>query len=239
MIVEREALAADEVNEAWIPVYKSDVHEGETEVSFRKLQLNLNYLTQGNNHHRIRFSIYSFDANDKEEKGALYGCLLTTVNDLMNNFQQERELINNKALIKVAGTISFSDFIIINQPSFVEYLKSGWFINLSVAIDFTASNGERHNVDLDGELNDYECAILEVGNILEPYAYKKKFAGFGFGGIPTYQNIEKVSHCFNLNGQNDPTIDGLENVLDQYRKAQEGTTLWGPTHFENVLKMIL
>ena len=76
--------------------------------------------------------------------------MLTSVFDLENNYQQERELINEKAKVKVAGTISFLDFAIINQPSFVEYLKSGWFINLSVAIDFTASNGERHNVDLDG-----------------------------------------------------------------------------------------
>ena len=58
---------------------------------------------------------------------------------------------------------------------------------MSVAVDFTASNGTRHDVSESGdELNDYELAILEVGNILEPYAYKEKVAGFGFGGIPRY-----------------------------------------------------
>ena len=54
-----------------------------------------------------------------------------------------------------------------------------------MAIDFTASNGDRHTIQMD-DLNDYELAILEVGKVLEPYAYKSKFAGFGFGGIPTY-----------------------------------------------------
>jgi len=34
------------------------------------------------------------------------------------------------------------NFTVIHKPSFVEYLRSGWFINMSVAIDFTASNGE-------------------------------------------------------------------------------------------------
>ena len=45
LIVEREALASDEIDDAWIPVYKSDVKYGETEVSFPKLQINLNFLT--------------------------------------------------------------------------------------------------------------------------------------------------------------------------------------------------
>ena len=110
--------------------------------------------------------------------------------------------------------MAFQDFEILDQPSFVEYLKAGWFVNLSVAIDFTASNGKRHDVDVDGQLNDYELAILEVGNILEPYAYKQKFAGFGFGGVPGYQGADTVSHCFNLNGDRDPTINGLENLLE-------------------------
>jgi hypothetical protein len=59
----------------------------------------------------------------------------------------------------------------VDKPSFVEYLKSGWFINLAVAIDFTASNKDRHLIKKEG-LNDYETAIRDVGHILEPYAYK-------------------------------------------------------------------
>jgi hypothetical protein len=63
------------------------------------------------------------------------------------------------------------------MPSFVEYLRSGWFINLTVAIDFTASNGEPfepnslHKINEDGSHNMYEMAIDAVGKILEPYAY--------------------------------------------------------------------
>lgn len=56
-----------------------------------------------------------------------------------------------------AGSIKFDKFTIIEKPSFVEYLRSGWFINMSVAIDFTASNGEPsdpnslHRIDLTGQ----------------------------------------------------------------------------------------
>ena len=33
-------------------------------------------------------------------------------------------------------------FNIVKMPNFIDYLRSGWAINMSVAIDYTASNGE-------------------------------------------------------------------------------------------------
>ena len=60
---------------------------------------------------------------------------------------------------------------------------------MSVAIDYTASNGSPTDTDSLHYLhptipNKYETAIRNVGSIMEHYAYGKKFAGFGFGGIP-------------------------------------------------------
>jgi hypothetical protein len=42
----------------------------------------------------------------------------------------------------IAGNFKIDSFTIFERPSFMEYLRSGWAINLSLAIDFTASNGE-------------------------------------------------------------------------------------------------
>ena len=36
----------------------------------------------------------------------------------------------------------------------------------------------------DNKPNMYEEAMRNVGTIMENYAFKKKFAGFGFGGVP-------------------------------------------------------
>lgn len=73
-----------------------------------------------------------------------------------------------------------------------EYLRSGWYINMSVAIDYTASNGDPENPSslhhyISGQTNlpnPYEIAMRKVGGILETYAYKKRFAAYGFGGVP-------------------------------------------------------
>jgi len=74
---------------------------------------------------------------------------------------------------------------------------------------------------------------------LEGYAHKRKFAGFGFGGIPNYLGLDQVSHCFNLNGDQDPTITGLRNLRKEYRRAVLGVTKWGPTFYASVFKMVL
>lgn len=62
-------------------------------------------------------------------------------------------------------------------------------MNLSLAIDYTASNGAYTNPtslhSLNGQ-NQYEKAILCVGSILEAYDYDKSNAVYGFGGIPKF-----------------------------------------------------
>ena len=62
-------------------------------------------------------------------------------------------------------------------------------------------------------------------------------AAYGFGGIPEYQGYTEVSHCFSLNGNEDPTIIGLQNLGIEYKKAVSGTKMWGPTLFNPLLKI--
>jgi len=60
---------------------------------------------------------------------------------------------------------------------------------LSVAIDFTGSNGNPSlpsSLHYLNEYNQYEQAIMSVGSILECYDLDKMFPVFGFGGIPHF-----------------------------------------------------
>lgn len=87
--------------------------------------------------------------------------------------------------------MTFNDFRVIENANFVDYLRSGWQLSLSVAIDFTASNGQvsdptsLHKI---GDDNEYGQAIKQVGDVLEPYDQFKNFPSFGFGGIPRFMN---------------------------------------------------
>ena len=57
--------------------------------------------------------------------------------------------------------------------------------------------------------------MTHVGKILDTYAYKHKFMAYGFGGKPP--GATSVSHCFSLNGCDDPSINGLDNLISTYR----------------------
>ena len=63
--------------------------------------------------------------------------------------------------------------VLVNQPSFISYLRSGMNINLTKGIDFTGSNGaytdSRSLHYLQRGMNDYEKAIRSCGDILAYY----------------------------------------------------------------------
>lgn len=130
-----------------------------------------------------------------------------------------------------------SKSIITKNYTFVDYLKAGVEIGLSVAIDFTGSNGNPKDPKslhfINGmEPNQYERAIGSCGNIVAYYDYDQLFPCFGFGarinGQPT--------PLFNLNFQQDPNINMVENIIGAYHNAINVVQLWGPTNFGPIIR---
>lgn len=68
------------------------------------------------------------------------GSCKTNVSDMVNR-NNNIELFNTYTRAD-AGRMIIEHIELIEKPSFIDYLRSGWQINLHVAIDFTASNGE-------------------------------------------------------------------------------------------------
>ena len=46
-----------------------------------------------------------------------------------------------------AGVVYIENVFIKEKPNFIDYLRSGWCINTSFAVDFTASNGDMEDAD--------------------------------------------------------------------------------------------
>jgi hypothetical protein len=57
--------------------------------------------------------------------------------------------------------------------------------------------------------------------------------------VPRYLGTSSVSHCFNLNGQQDPSVDGLANLFAVYKHAIQHSSLSGPTYFAPILNVVL
>ena len=128
------------------------------------------------------------------------------------------------------------------RHTFLEYIFGGCEIQLSVAIDFTLSNGDPSDRDslhyLDMSRNEYLNAIRSVGNILQYYDSDKHIPVLGFGAtVPPSTN--RASHCFALNGNIfDPEVDGMDGVVEAYKNALRNVNLYGPTNFAPIIELI-
>eukprot|EP00290_Baffinella_frigidus_P005119 CAMPEP_0180130376 /NCGR_PEP_ID=MMETSP0986-20121125/7835_1 /TAXON_ID=697907 /ORGANISM="non described non described, Strain CCMP2293" /LENGTH=591 /DNA_ID=CAMNT_0022070145 /DNA_START=67 /DNA_END=1842 /DNA_ORIENTATION=- len=126
-----------------------------------------------------------------------------------------------------------------HQATFLEYIAGGTQISVFVAIDFTASNKpvtnpeSLHHMD-DKGWNQYQQAIIAVGEILDKYDQDKMFDCYGFGAkLPDGQ----ISHCFALNGSvANSKVPGVQGILGAYQTALTSLTLYGPTNFEPTIK---
>jgi hypothetical protein len=166
-----------------------------------------------------------------------YGEIYTSLMQLANG-ETEYNLHQIDSQSTVPGaTFEFRNLYIEERPSFFDFLNSGWEINLTVAIDFTASNGpvmypdSLHYIDPRGNPNQYEAAITTVGSILENYDTDKLIPAFGFGGIPMYDQTETVNHCFHLNGAPQPECNRVAGLLEAYKFSLNNIKLYGPTFF--------
>ncbi|KAG2694920.1 hypothetical protein I3760_08G166500 [Carya illinoinensis] len=138
------------------------------------------------------------------------------------------------------GELYVDQFCEKEQYSFLDYVSCGFELNFMVAVDFTASNGNPwnpdslHYIDPSGQLNSYQKAIMEVGEVVQFYDSDRCFPAWGFGG-KTFDGT--ISHCFNLNGiAGSFEVEGVEGIMYAYASALHYVTLAGPTLFGQVIK---
>ena len=138
-------------------------------------------------------------------------------------------LISNNSRINILNNSK-----IIRNFNFIDYLKSGVTIKLTIGIDFTSSNKPPEDPSslhyLSDSMNDYELAIKACGSIVAYYDYNQSFPVYGFGAILKGAN-KKPNMCFNINFKQNPEIYTIDNVIQEYRNCFQYIYLAGPTEF--------
>uniref|UniRef100_A0A8C4M537 Copine family member 9 n=1 Tax=Equus asinus asinus TaxID=83772 RepID=A0A8C4M537_EQUAS len=123
------------------------------------------------------------------------------------------------------------------------YVNSGTVsLNFTVAIDFTASNGNPlqptslHYMS-PYQLSAYAMALKAVGEIIQDYDSDKLFPAYGFGAKLPPEG--RISHQFPLNNNDeDPNCAGIEGVLESYFQSLRTVQLYGPTYFAPVINQV-
>ena len=112
-------------------------------------------------------------------------------------------------------------------------------MDLGIAIDFTGSNG--HPLDVislhyieNGFINNYEKAMRENTKIISIYNKEDKYDVYGFGA-----NVNgEFKEIFNINGTDDPSIKGIDNIISEYKKTVYSVDFSGGTFFAPIIREI-
>ncbi|CAI2365779.1 unnamed protein product [Moneuplotes crassus] len=212
--------------------------------TWRNLKFEVKEICNGDLKCKLIFKVCSW-RNSGHHK--FYGSFETCLEEILQGRREFNICDTNNNPIndskKQMSMCTIEDFKIEERASFYDFLQSEWKINLSVCVDFTKSNGRitkptsLHFLDPSGKkMNDYQNAIRQVGNILEAYDYNQKYPCYGFGGIPNDSGWKKASHCFNLNGQDQPEADGVNGILEAYQFSLLNCQLFQPTKFGPCLR---
>nr|XP_020462616.1 copine-4 isoform X2 [Monopterus albus] len=192
-------------------------------------------------------TVWDWDSNGKHD---FIGEFQTTFKEMraeQEGKQIQWECINPKYQMKKknyrnSGVVILNHCKIIRMYSFLEYIMGGCQIQFTVAIDFTASNGDpRNSCSLHYihpyQPNEYLKALVAVGEICQDYDSDKMFPAFGFGALipPDF----KVSHDFAVNFDEDnPECAGIQGVVEAYQNCLPKIQLYGPTNIAPIIQKV-
>lgn len=166
-------------------VTKTEVVDNTQNPIWRPFTIRATSLCNGDFERTIKIDCYDYKSDgDHKLIGTCYSSLrrLSTPNEppmVLENERKRKQDPNHSA-----GLLKVHHVRIIEELSFLDYIRGGTQIHFALAIDFTASNGDRslpqslHYIS-PNQLNFYENALHGVGDIIQYYSSSKQFPAFG------------------------------------------------------------
>ncbi|KAG0269088.1 hypothetical protein DFQ27_004847 [Actinomortierella ambigua] len=220
-------------NGTFSPVYKTPVVPNNDDPKWKPFNIKENILCNGDPNRELRFDVMSWKASGTH---TLIGSTPITTPAKLS--QQPAPYVMPLPGIRDTTALVLEGLRVHEPPSFVDFMRGGGAINLTVAIDFTQSNGDPSNPSSlhfrhpSGD-NEYTRAIRAVGTVLEAYDSDKRIPVYGFGG----KIGNEVSFAFPLNGDNNnPEVVGVDGILHAYWQSMSRVQLWGPTNFSPMIR---
>ena len=159
-------------------------------------------------------------------------------NDTIQTFTQGKGDIYLHLSAKGKNILIGNKSKLIKNINFIDYIRNGVTIKLTIGIDYTSSNKSPDDPMslhfLGGNMNDYEQAIKACGMVVAYYDYNQLFPVYGFGAVIKGQ--QKPNMCFNVNMKENPEIFTIDNVIKEYQNSFQYLILAGPTNFCPLIK---
>ncbi|CAM4677038.1 unnamed protein product [Leuciscus chuanchicus] len=226
--------------------HKTEVVKNTLNPVWQPFTIPVRALCNGDYDRTVKIDVYDWDRDGSHD---FIGEFTTSYRELSRGQSQFNvyEVLNPKKKGRKkkyvnSGTVTLLSFKVESEYTFVDFIRGGTQLNFTVAIDFTASNGNPsqptslHYMN-PYQLNTYAMALKAVGEIVQDYDSDKLFPAYGFGAkLPP---DGKISHVFPLNSDcENANCVGIEGVLEAYYDCLRKVQLYGPTNFSPVINQV-
>ncbi|XP_013969418.1 copine-7 isoform X1 [Canis lupus familiaris] len=228
-------------------VYRTEVVKNNLSPAWEPFKVTLSSLCSGQETRPLKCLVWDYDSRGKHD---FIGEFSTTYEEMQKAFGEDQaqwDCVNakykqKKRHYKNSGVVILADLKFYRVYSFLDYIMGGCQIHFTVAIDFTASNGDpRNSCSLHYinpfQPNEYLQALVAVGEICQDYDSDKRFSALGFGARipPKYE----VSHDFAINfNPEDDECEGIQGVVEAYQNCLPRVQLYGPTNVAPIISKV-
>lgn len=168
-------------------VHKTEMCHGTQNPTWQSFSMRVTTLCNGDYDRNMKIDCYD---NRRNGSHKLIGTTNTSLRSLYDN--KSRSILNltnptkqgNDGSSTNSGVLELASIEIMEEISFLDYIRHGTQMHFAVAIDFTASNGVPSNPQSlhfinPHRPNNYEIALRSVGGIIEHYDKSQLFPAFG------------------------------------------------------------
>nr|XP_034378989.1 copine-7 isoform X2 [Arvicanthis niloticus] len=199
-------------------VYRTEVVKNNLNPVWEPFKVSLNSLCSCEETRPLKCLVWDYDSRGKHD----------FIGDFTTTFAEMQKAFEGEQLHRV--------------HSFLDYIMGGCQIHCTVAIDFTASNGDPRNSCSLHHINPYQPneylrALVAVGEVCQDYDSDKRFSALGFGARipPKYE----VSHDFAINfNPEDDECEGIQGVVEAYQNCLPKVQLYGPTNVAPIISKV-
>uniref|UniRef100_A0A3Q3SKT1 Copine IVa n=1 Tax=Mastacembelus armatus TaxID=205130 RepID=A0A3Q3SKT1_9TELE len=234
-------------------VYRTETVMNNLNPVWKTFKVSLNSLCSGDHERKLQCTVWDWDSNGKHDYIGEFEATFKEMRGAIDGRQVQWPCINPKYKVKKKNYKN-SGIVILNQckmHSFLDYIMGGCQIQFTVAIDFTASNGDpRNSCSLHYihpyRPNEYLKALVAVGEICQDYDSDKMFPAFGFGARipPDYKYTwlhsttatDTVNVCTYIFCLCD--LSGIQGVVEAYQACLPKLQLYGPTNIAPIIQKV-
>uniref|UniRef100_A0A3Q1IY00 C2 domain-containing protein n=1 Tax=Anabas testudineus TaxID=64144 RepID=A0A3Q1IY00_ANATE len=203
-------------------VYRTETVMNNLNPVWKTFKVSLNSLCSGDHERKLQCTVWDWDSNGKHDY----------IGEFEATFKEMRGAIDGRQV----GCYQFLFCLqIIKMHSFLDYIMGGCQIQFTVAIDFTASNGDPRN----------SCSLHYI-HPYQPNEYLKALVATSCVSPPPPPPPNppppppiQVSHDFAVNfNEENPECAGIQGVVEAYQACLPKLQLYGPTNIAPIIQKV-